>query len=271
MPGPPKKPSLAPNLASADSIKGRILSWANLGENGYSSRNSEPWLRPGLEVFPRRARTSIKFAVINRRFIYVILTMSYRYSYSVTQQITKQVVISFAILIFSCNYAQASKASLQNIVLDSKNENLTLSFKLEDAFSEEMKEVILSGTSVTFTFFVVLREIKDFWVDKKIVDIKIDHMLKYNVLKKEFVIKRSWQIDEVLITGSFVEAQNFMTAISSLKILPFNWLENGNRYQIAIKAELSKANLPLNLRSVMFLSPPWGFETDWYILDFNRS
>jgi hypothetical protein len=184
---------------------------------------------------------------------------------------TKRVLIALFILIFSCNLAQAAKARLQDIVLDSKNENLTLSFKLEDAFSEQMKAVILNGTSVTFTFFVVLREIKDFWLDKKIVDIKIDHMLKYDVLKKEFVIKRSREIDEVLITGSFVEAQNIMTAINSLKVLPFNWLENGNRYQIATKAELNKANLPLNLRSVMFFSPSWGFETDWYILDFNRS
>jgi len=192
--------------------------------------------------------------------------ITYRYLNSVIQQIPKQVLIAVCILTFGCNLAQATKASLQDIVLDSKNKNLTLSFKLKNAFSEEMKDVILSGTSITFTFFVVLREVKDFWVDKKIVDIKIDHMLKYNVLKKEFVIKRSWEIDE-----SFVEAQNLMTTISSLKILPFNWLENGNRYQIAIKAELSKANLPLNLRPVMFFSPPWGFETDWYILDFNRS
>ena len=188
-----------------------------------------------------------------------------------SRRITQQIAIALLILLFTCNLAQATKASLQNIVLDSKNENLTLCFELEDAFSEQMKEVILSGTSITFTFFVVLREIKDFWVDKKIIDVKIDHMMKYNVLKKEFVIKRSWEIDEVLITDSFVEAQNLMTAISSLKILPFSWLENGNRYQIAIKAELSKANLPLNLRPVMFFSPPWGFETDWYIVDFNRS
>jgi len=195
----------------------------------------------------------------------------YRLLRNVINQMVRQTTICLFILILSCNLAQATKASLQNIVLDSKNENLTLSFKLEGAFSEQMKEVILSGTSITFTFFVVLREIKDFWVDKKIVDIKIDHMLKYNVLKKEFVIKRSWQIDEVLITDSFAEAQNLMAAISSLKILPLNWLENGNRYEITIKAELSKANLPLNLRPVMFFSPPWGFETDWYILDFNRS
>ena len=195
----------------------------------------------------------------------------YRYLNSVIQQIPKQVLTALFILIFSCNLARATQASLQNIVLDSKNKSLTLSFKLENAFSEEMKEIILSGTSITFTFFVELREIRDFWIDKKIVDIKIDHMLKYNVLKKEFAIKKSCEIDEILITESFLEAQNLMTAIRSLKILPFAWLENGNRYQIAIKAELSKANLPPSLRSVMFFSPSWGFETDWYILDFNRS
>ena len=197
--------------------------------------------------------------------------ISSRYLNSLIKPMTKRVLISVAILICSSNLAQAAKASLRDIVLDSNNENLTLSFKLENAFPAEMKEVMLNGTPITFTFFVVLREIKDFWLDRKIVDIKIDHLLKYNVLKKEFVIKRSWEIDEVSITKSFVEAQHLMAVISSLKILPFSWLENGNRYQIAIKAELSKANLPLNLRSVMFFSPSWGFETDWYILDFSRS
>ena len=188
-----------------------------------------------------------------------------------SEKITKQITLALFILMFSCNLVHATKASLQDVVLDSKNKNLTLSFKLENAFSEEMKEVILNGTSITFTDRVELREIKDFWIDKKIVDIKIDHMLKYNILRKEFVIKRSWEIDEVLITKSFVEAQNLMAAIRSLKILPFSWLENGSRYQIAIKVELNKANLPFDLRSVMFFSPPWGFETDWYILDFKRS
>jgi len=197
--------------------------------------------------------------------------MSYRCLNGVIQQVPKQVLIALFIFTFSSSLAQATKASLRDIVLDSNNENLTLSFKLENSFPAEMKEVILNGTPITFTFFVVLREIKDFWPDRKIVDIKIDHLLKYNVLKKEFVIKRSWEIDEVSITKSFVEAQHLMAVISSLKILPFSWLENGSRYQIAIKAELSKANLPLNLRSVMFFSPSWGFETDWYILDFNRS
>jgi hypothetical protein len=112
-----------------------------------------------------------------------------------------------------------------------------------------------------------LYEVRDFWLDKKIVNIKIDHMMKYNILKKKFTVKRSWDIEKVLVTESFDEAQNLMTEISSLKIIPFSWLADENRYQIGIKAELSKADLPLDLRSALFFSPSWGFETDWYVLD----
>jgi hypothetical protein len=83
-------------------------------------------------------------------------------------------------------------------------------------------------------------------------------------------MKRSWKIDEVLVTESFAEAQKAMTEISNLKILPFDRLENDGGYQIGIKAELSKANLPSKLRSAFFFSPSWGFETDWYILDFHH-
>ena len=107
-------------------------------------------------------------------------------------------------------------------------------------------------------------------MDKKVVNMKIDHMMKYNILQEKFIMKRSWRIDDVLVTDSFAEAQKAMTEISNLKILPLDWLENDGRYQIGIKAELSKANLPSDLRSAFFFSPSWGFETDWYILDFNH-
>jgi hypothetical protein len=164
----------------------------------------------------------------------------------------------------------AYKANLEKIVLDSDNRNLIVSFKLENVFSSQMKEVVLYGTPIIFTYFISLYEIRTFWIDKRIANFKIDHMMKYDVLKKEYVIKRSWQIDQVLITESFDEAQRLMTEISGLRIIPFNWLDTDNRYQVGIKAELSKASLPVNLRSALFFSPSWGFETDWYILDFSH-
>jgi hypothetical protein len=186
------------------------------------------------------------------------------------RKLITQFFLLLLIIVFLSNVRYASKASLQDIVWDKVDGNLIVSFKLNGVFSSQLNDVILNGTPVTFTFFVTLYQVRDLWVDKKIVNIKIDHMMKYDILQEKFTMKRSWRIDEVLITESFAEAQKLMTEISNLKILQFDWLENDGRYQIGIKAELSKANLPLNVRSAFFFSPSWGFETDWYILDFNH-
>ena len=186
------------------------------------------------------------------------------------RKLITQFFLLLLIIVFLSNVTYASKASLQDIVWDKVDGNLIVSFKLKGVFSSQLNEVVLNGTPVTFTFFVNLYQVRDLWVDKKTVNIKIDHMMKYNILQEKFIMKRSWRIDEVLVTESFTEAQKVMTEISNLKILPFDWLENDGRYQIGIKAELSKANLPLNVRSAFFFSPSWGFETDWYILDFNH-
>lgn len=186
------------------------------------------------------------------------------------RKIIIQFLILSCIIIFFFNATYARKAGLQDIVWDKIDGNLIVSFKLNGVFTSQLNEVVLNGTPVTFTFFVTLYQVRDLWVDKRIVNIKIDHMMKYDILQEKFIMKRSWRIDEVLITDSFAEAQKIMTEINNLEILPFDWLENDGRYQIGIKAELSKANLPLNVRSAFFFSPSWGFETDWYILDFNH-
>lgn len=182
----------------------------------------------------------------------------------------KQFFLLFSIIIFFYNATYARKAGLQDIVWDKVDGSLIVGFKLQNVFSSQFNEVVLNGTPITFSYFVTLYEVRDFWMDKKIVNIKIDHMMKYNILQEKFIMKRSWKIDEVLVTDSFAEAQKVMTEINNLKILPFDYLENDGRYQIGIKAELSKANLPSDLRSAFFFSPSWGFETDWYILDFNH-
>jgi hypothetical protein len=181
----------------------------------------------------------------------------------------KKILICVGILILIQNPAYGQQAHLKNIVVSNTAGNVVVSFRLEGAFSSEMKEAILKGTPITFTYLVALYEVRRLWVDKRIADIRIDHMIKYNAMKEDFMIKRSWEIDKVWTIQSFDEAQELVTQISSLEFLPPNWLENGKHCQIRLKAKLSTTNLPFYLRRVLFFSPSWDFETDWYIFDYN--
>ena len=243
-----------------------VLSLLLLLSSQHWRRRRKPHFSPGdgaskLVHFPNiralasaRARCITKFGLIN----------------SIMKKIVTQLFLLFFIIFFFYNTTYARKAGLQDIVWDKVDGNLIVSFKLKNVFSSQLEEVVLNVTPITFAYIVTLYEVRDYWLDKKIVNIKIDHMMKYDILQEKFIMKRSWRIDEVLVTDSFSQAQELMTEIRNLKILPFDWLENDGRYQIGIKAELSKANLPRNLRSAFFFLPSWGFETDWYMLDFNH-
>ena len=181
----------------------------------------------------------------------------------------KKILIYVGILTLIQNSAYAQQAHLKDIVISNTAGNVVVSFNLEGAFSSEMKEAIFKGTPITITFLIALYEVRRLWFDKKIADVRIDHMIKYNAMKEDFIIKRSWEIDKVLTTRSFDEVQGFMTQLSNLEFLPSNSIENGAHCQIRLKAKLSTTNLPFYLRRVFSFSPPWDFETDWYILDYN--
>ena len=157
-------------------------------------------------------------------------------------------------------------ARLSNINVSNTRDDLLLYVTLEGAFREKLKKAILSGVPATFSFSIALYRVRSIWFDKKVTAIKLTHTIKYDNLKKEFSIKRSWRKKNPVITQSFDEAQKLMTRIESLQIYPLSGLEKGRQYQIRAKAEVSKLTLPFYLH--YFLFSLWDFETDWYTIDF---
>lgn len=162
----------------------------------------------------------------------------------------------------------AQEAKLTHVIVTNTRDDLLLYFNVEGAFREEMKSAILSGVHTTFSFYITLYQVRHWWKDKKLADLTVIHTIKYNPIKKEYTIKRSWKNGEALVTQSFMEAQKLMTEINSLKIFPLNALEKGRRYQLRTKAKLSKVTFPLYLHYILFFVSLWDFETDWYTTEF---
>ena len=165
--------------------------------------------------------------------------------------------------------AIAQEAVLTNIIVTNTRDDLLVYLNVEGAFSEKIKEAIMSGVTVTFSYFVALYRTRGLWFDKKIADVEVTHSIRYDSLKKEFHVRRSWGNGKPAITQSFGQAQQLMAEIDSLRIVPLGELEKGRNYQIRTKAELSKLTLPFYLHYVLFFVSLWDFETDWYTIDFT--
>jgi len=186
--------------------------------------------------------------------------------FSLRKQITCALLL--AIILIGHGLVFAQEAKLTNITVSNTRDDLLLYMNLEGAFSEKVNTAILSGVPATFFFLTKLNSVRNLWVDRGIADITVTHTIKYDNLKKEFIVRRSWKNNEPEITKSFNEAQKWMTEVNSLKIIPLGQLKKGQQYQLRIKAEVSKQTLPFYLHYVLFFISLWDIETDWYSIDF---
>ena len=155
----------------------------------------------------------------------------------------------------------ASDAELINIVMRNLNDDLVIDLKIKGVFTAKMREAVSSGILVRFTFLIYLDEIYDYWFDKRIAGIKTVHQIQYDSLKKEYNITRTWENRGPLVVKNIEAARTVVSEINGLAILPITKLRKGRNYQLRIKSELDD-------KKFRFLSFPWGYETDWYTINF---
>lgn len=186
-------------------------------------------------------------------------------------QTSQRVAVFFAasILFMSIHgLAMAKDAKLTNIIVTNTRDDLLVYLTVEGAFTQNMEDAINSGVPASFSYSVNLYRSRGMWFDKKLVDLTITHTIKYNSLRKEYSVTRSWDTNSPVVVRSFDTAKKLMAEIDSLKVIPLEQLKKGNQYQIQAKAKLSRVTLPYYLHYVLFFLSLWDFETDWYTIDF---
>jgi hypothetical protein len=178
------------------------------------------------------------------------------------------VTMIIGILLAAPTAVHAEDAKLTNIIVTNTRDDLLLYLSVKNAFSPEVEDTIQRGVPATFSFHLNLYRARPFWPDKEITAVNVTHTIKFDILRKEYTVTRSWESTSPSAVKSFEEAKKLMTEIDSLRIVSLQRLEKGKRYQIRAKAKLDKLTLPFYLHYVLFFVSLWDFETDWYTIDF---
>ena len=178
-------------------------------------------------------------------------------------------LIIFLLFCIAPKPSLAEEARLSDIIVTNTREHLLVYFNVRDCFTGEMNKAILNGISTKFTFVVKLYEVRNAWFDHKLADIKLPHNIEYNTLKNEFSLFLPEQNDKNVKTKDFDEAKKLMAEVVALEVAKLDKLKRGLHYQLRMKAELDKIELPFYLNYVFFFLSLWDFETDWYSVIFR--
>ncbi len=181
----------------------------------------------------------------------------------------KYVSVFLSLLFLLSGSVWADEARITDIVVTNSTEDLLVYFTVTDCFTEDMKKAIDNGVSTVFNFLIRLDEVRDFWWDKEIADLRISHEIKYDNLKNIYILKLASGDGKEIYVKDFDKARKLMSEVAGYKVTSLKNLQKGVRYQIGIMAELDKIRLPFYFHYVFFFLSLWDFKTDWYIVDFK--
>lgn len=167
----------------------------------------------------------------------------------------------FFVLLLTVNPALSGDAELTNLIVRNKNDELQVDLVIKGIFTEEMKADVSKGIPVNLTFLILLYEVSDYWFDDKMISKTATHEVRFDVLRKEYRIRRSWEKRTPLVVKDFEKAQGLFSEIKGFDVIPLKRLKKSKHYQLRIKSELSENKAHL-------AGLPWEFETDWYTINF---
>lgn len=158
----------------------------------------------------------------------------------------------------------AADPSLKNIVISNSYTHLNLQFKLANAFDPKMEEAIATGIATTFHFYINLYQHRTMWNDRLLKSLALERTLKYDTLKKEYVVTLRTGSDNGSTNEVFAtlqEAKRFMSTVEILSFYPLWKLERNNTYSFTIKAESKGVEPPAYLHYLLFFLKWMNFET----------
>lgn len=173
-----------------------------------------------------------------------------------------------------------TQAEIRNLEIGRQRDSLLVSFQIANCFIPDMEEAILSGVSTTFHVRVVLDK-KGFglppvapippitpFFKPHVLDIVLTRTIKYDRLRNLFLVDLPEHRDRERSTSDFAEAKEWMSSVKELPVIPLWRLDKGD-YELRIKAELSKIELPFFFKYIFFFVSLWDFETSWATVVFD--
>ena len=168
-----------------------------------------------------------------------------------------------ALVILVSGQEPATAAELTNLSLLIKNDQISVTFRMADAFNEDIGRSIESGLPVSFRYEVQLKKVRTIWFNQKVHTRRITNTVTYDNLTERYTLSRD--IDGEIVATAVVadtsEMMRFMTVVDGLDLFDVSLLEPNSDYYLRAKGLVKERNL--------FLVVPWDQDSGWVKTHFT--
>jgi hypothetical protein len=148
-------------------------------------------------------------------------------------------------------------AEIVDLVPRYRRDTIYVSFRMTDAFGEDVDRAVESGLPVTFRYTVELKRVRTIWLNKKIATRRIRTTVIYDNLTKRYKLSREidGEIDASDVVPDPESMHRFMVTFDDLELFDTSILEPNAEYYLRVKGVVRDRNL--------FLFIPWDVDSGW--------
>lgn len=113
-----------------------------------------------------------------------------------------------------------------------------VSFGVEEGFTPELRQAVLSGLPVTFTYAIELRRGVPFWPDRVLNSVTIAVTVTFDTLTRRHSLARTFdgRIEATRSTEDEAEVRRWLTGLEAVPLFSTSALEANTEYYIRVRA-----------------------------------
>lgn len=165
-------------------------------------------------------------------------------------------VLCFTLIVLF-GHPPAEAVEIVDLVPVIRRDGLMVSFRMTDAFPDDIERAVASGLPVSFRFTVQLKKVRTAWPNRKVATRLIRTTVTYDNLTERYKLSREidGEIDATEVVNDPEEMRRFMITIESLELFDVSLLEPNGEYYLRVKGVIKDRNL--------FLFIPWDIGSGW--------
>jgi hypothetical protein len=143
-----------------------------------------------------------------------------------------------------------------------------LAAKVDYRLNRDTLEALQNGIALTFGLEVELSRQRSWLPDETVAELRQDYELSWQPLARGYLVRNKNSGDQRAHTTLFA-ALNDLGRITALPLIDAALVEDGENYEVGLRAALDQQQLPGPLRMLAFWDDDYSLESDWYRWDLR--
>jgi hypothetical protein len=125
-----------------------------------------------------------------------------------------------------------------------RDDRVLVTFRLTDAFNEDVRAAIHSGMVVTFIYDVELKRGASLWIDRTMYSSTVSASVRYDNLARRYHVTRRWdgRMDKVEVLEREEDVRDWLTSFDKLSLFSNAALEPNAEYYLRVRARTTPRN-----------------------------